>query len=71
MKEMEPANTFTLTLRGYQKQALLFVLSRSIFYNTPEFDHTLQLDAFNRNGNGSRPENRVDAPIVERVSPTC
>jgi hypothetical protein len=37
MKEMEPADTFTLTLRGYQKQALLFVLSRSIFYDTPEY----------------------------------
>lgn len=25
MGEMEPADTFTLTLRGYQKQALLYV----------------------------------------------
>lgn len=33
MGEMEPPDTFTLTLRGYQKQALLYVLkSGGLFY---------------------------------------
>lgn len=47
MGEMEPPETFSLQLRGYQKQALLYVLYLPGWLNTNLILY--QLDALPRN----------------------
>jgi hypothetical protein len=64
MSLMEPVDTFTLTLRGYQKQALSYVhlLSHSIFY-----PHIVQLDVFYGVSVSVCEIGSFNAPSVERV----
>jgi hypothetical protein len=63
---MAPADTFSLTLRGYQKQALQYV-----HHFLPWFSiHAGQLDAFHRNWIHDSKRNNLDPSFVERVRST-
>ena len=61
---MEPSDTFTLTLRGYQKQALLSV---AIFYDFFVLINKLQVDAFTRIRQDGCTRVHFDAPLMEPV----
>ena len=68
MLEMEPADTFNLTLRGYQKQALMYVHPTYSFSFLSIQHSFVQVDVLNGKWFNVCSGNYVDAPVVERVS---
>ena len=65
MNEMEPAESFSLNLRGYQKQALLYVF----LYLVQSFRLIrIKLDALIRNRLIGCSGGHIDGPSLESVS---
>ena len=65
---MEPADTFNLTLRGYQKQALMYVHPTYLLSFLSTQHSFVQVDVLNGKWFNVCAGDYVDAPVMERVS---